>query len=70
MPYKFNPFTGTLDLVNTTGAIIASILHFSFKRIIASSTVTILTNEQMIVVDEIEVLGQLNIDGELALIEG
>ncbi len=56
---KFNPFTGNFDLVNPD--------NFSYQVIPAGFTATIPTYQQMFVLDEIEIYGTLNIDGELAV---
>jgi hypothetical protein len=42
--------------------------NFSYKKIVANTSIKVRTNEQMVVCGNIEVLGQLNLLGELALI--
>jgi hypothetical protein len=42
--------------------------NFSYKKILTNTMVKVRTNEQMVTVGNIEVLGQLTLNGELALI--
>lgn len=56
---KFNPFTGQFDFVNPD--------NFSYNEIPSGFTVTIPQYQQMFVLDQIDIDGTLNIDGELAL---
>jgi hypothetical protein len=42
--------------------------NFSYKKIVSSNQVKIRSNEQMIVCGDLEIQGQLNLHGELALI--
>ena len=65
MGFKFNPFTGTLDVVYTTK-------NFSCKVIVNGQTVTIPNNQQMVLVGSLtlEGSGQLILTGnaEVAII--
>lgn len=54
MGFKFNPFTGTLDIVKGK--------QFSYKVILNGTTLTIPENQQMVLV------GQLTINGDGQLI--
>lgn len=69
MAFKFNPFTGTLDLVGSGGSS-PSADNFSYNVVASLTTVTIPTNQQMVVVGPISIDGVLNVDGNLALIGG
>lgn len=60
MSFKFNPFTGTLDLVTPP--------NFSYDKILTGSTVTIPLNQQMVVSETIEIDGTLVLDGTLVVI--
>ena len=63
MSFKFNPFTGKLDLVNSSED------NFSYIYIIEANQVTIPENQQMIVYDSITVDGELIIDGDLVIFD-
>jgi len=66
MSVKFNPFTGTFDLI---GSASASVDNFSYNVIASGVTVTIPLNQQMTVVGgNLELVGTLNIIGELAVV--
>ena len=67
MGYKFNPFTGTLDVVNSTSSVTVT-ENFSYKKIVASKTVTIPENQQMIVKKSMVIEGELIILGESVII--
>lgn len=70
MPFKFNPLTGSLDLVNTSSASGSSDDHHSgWFNIISASTVTVSTNKQMVVFDEFTLDGIINVDGQLIIEE-
>ena len=63
MSYKFNPFTNKLDLVSIDAA------NFSYNTIASGATITIPTNQQMLVYEEITIDGVLVIDGELVVFD-
>lgn len=67
MPFKFNPFTGTLDLVNTSTGGSSTDHHASWKEIQTSQTVTVSQYKQMIVFGEFIQDGTLYVDGDLIL---
>lgn len=66
MSVTFNPFTGNFDFVGT-GSPSTSADNFSYHTIPASSLITIPINQQMIVVDGLDVEGELIIDGMLVV---
>lgn len=61
MSFKFNPLTGSLDLVTED--------NFSYTYIIDGATKTIPTNQQMIVYNSLTIDGTLAIDGELVILD-
>lgn len=61
MAYKFNPFTGTLDRVDSS----SGSDNFSYKRIESGETIAIPENQQMLVDGQVTVLGHLVVRGEL-----
>lgn len=64
MPYKFNPFTGSLDYYkNGSGG--SSSDNFSYTYIITGNTVTVPVNQQMLHIGPITVDGTLVIDGTI-----
>lgn len=66
MSFKFNPFTGKLDLVGSgSGGGSSSPDNFSYKVISVGETVEIPANQQMLVDGHIRVLGHLLVSGEL-----
>ncbi len=60
MKIIFNALTGEFDYIKND--------NFSYNIIPTNNTVTILLNQQMVVDDEIDIVGDLIIDGELAVI--
>ncbi len=62
MGITFNPLSGTFDI---TGS---SVDNFSYNVVASGVTVNIPLYQQMIVIDLIDVIGTLEIDGELALV--
>ena len=67
--FKFNPFTGNFDMVGDGGGGGSpSPDNFSYEKIIASVTVTIPLNQQMIVNQNIQVDGTLVANGTLVII--
>lgn len=65
MSYRFNVFTGTLDLTGISGA--AGSLNFSFNLV--DIPVTIPADQQMIVYKKIVITDTLIIDGQLVIID-
>lgn len=63
MPYKLNPFTGTLDFYKTSSSASSSD-NFSYDYIQTGVTVTIPTNQQMLYVGPITIDGTLIVDGK------
>lgn len=64
MSFKFNPTTGKLDLVGSSGAG----QNFSHKKIDNGLTVVIPVNQQMIIDGGIKIHGQLTIGGSLKML--
>ena len=60
MSYKFNPLTGVFDLVSPD--------NFSYNYIPLGITLQIPENQQMIVTDVLDVVGDLDLIGDLAII--
>lgn len=60
--FKFNPFTGTLDIV---GGGTDSSYNFSFQLIIETMTLTVPEHQQMTVQQSLTVQGQLIVDGSV-----
>jgi len=60
MSFAFNPFTGTFDIVNGD--------NFSYNKILASTTLIIPLNQQMIVHGRLKIEGRLIIKGRLTII--
>ena len=71
MPFKFNPLTGNLDLVNTSsgGSGGGEDHHSGWYDISSVSTVTVSANKQMVVFDEFTLDGIINVDGLLIIEE-
>lgn len=67
MPFKFNPFSGALDLVNNTSGGVSEDFHSGWYAIPITSSVTVLNRKQMVVFGELELDGTLNVDGQLVL---
>ena len=68
MSVSFNPFTGTFDFVGTSSGG-SSADNFSYKTVALGITVEVPQYQQMIVMGgEIEVIGTLNIIGEVAVL--
>jgi hypothetical protein len=64
MAFKFNPFTGTLDLVG--GEADVSPDNFSYLLVATGSTVTIPTGQQMVFDGQLVVDGVLEVDGTIS----
>jgi hypothetical protein len=67
MSVKLNPFTGKFDLVGSGGTSSSSD-NFSYETIPLATTVTIPSNQQMIVHGGLTLLGTLVLDGMLVTI--
>jgi hypothetical protein len=65
MSFKFNPITGSLDLVGSGGSVPGSGTSFSYQTILAGTTVTIPENQAMIYPNNISILGDLITRGDL-----
>lgn len=63
MPFKLNPLTGELDLVSIDDE------NFSYNNVAADSEVEIPENQQMIVFEDINVDGELTINGDLVIFD-
>lgn len=70
MAFKFNPFTGNFDITSTSGGSGGSSTdhHSGWNFIPSGETVTVAQNKNMIVYQEIEVQGDLDIEGEVIVI--
>ena len=64
MPFKFNPLTGKLDLVDTNE------INFSFIDVELGEELTIPSGQQMIVYEALNLDGDLVINGELVIFNG
>jgi len=58
-----NPIDGRKNLIDGYG-----VSGFSIKKVTSDKKITIPENHQMIVHEEIEILGDLEIDGEVVII--
>jgi len=63
VPFKLNPLTGELDLVSIDDE------NFSYNNVAADSEVEIPENQQMIVFEDINVDGELTINGDLVIFD-
>lgn len=63
MAFKFNPITGTLDLVGSGDAVASN--NFSYISIENSEDVTVPLGQQMIVDGHVRVTGHLRVLGQL-----
>lgn len=64
MAFKFNPITGNLDLVETSSSSSSSD-NFSYEYIVTGVTITIPQYQQMLLMDDITIDGELIIEGTL-----
>jgi len=62
--YKFNPFTGTFDIVGTGGSGPGS-QNFSYKEVGPLEDILIPEGQQMLVDGEMRVLGHLTVRGQV-----
>lgn len=66
MSFKFNPLTGNLELVNTSGFSGAD-HHSGYYEIVASSTITIAEYKQSVTFGVLTLEGSLLVDGQLIM---
>lgn len=66
MPWRFNPFTVSFDLVNSFNSVNSKSPNFSYKKV--NEEITIPAGQQMIVYGRIKVQERLVIKGSLALL--
>lgn len=64
MSWKFNPFTGNLD-ISGSGSSTPQPPNFSYKLVDTGETIEIPLNQQMLVDGHTRVLGHLLVNGEL-----
>lgn len=60
MSYKFNPLTGTFDIVNPD--------NFSYNYIKLGCTVCVPLHQQMIVAEYLDAFGDIDLYGDLVII--
>ena len=63
MPFKYNPLTDKLDVVSIDDE------NFSYNNVAADCEVEIPENQQMIVFEDINVDGELTINGDLVIFD-
>lgn len=66
MSFKFNPFTGTLDLVSSSVG--SSTNNFSYNYIIINTTLIIPIYQQMVVAESLDIVGDIDLLGDLVII--
>ena len=60
MSFKFNPFSGKLDTISPK--------NFSFNYILTGQTLVVPLYQQMIVAEHLDIAGDIDLLGDLAII--
>jgi len=67
LSYRFNPFTGNLDLVGSGGS--SSPDNFSYQVIRSSAVVEIPLGQEMLVSEGVQIDGELVLNGVLTILD-